>query len=361
MLARRVGLVPDDVVVDLAAAEDEATHGLLLGARIVDHGLERAVGELGERRARVLQSQQALRRDDDERAGDRVERLPTQEVEVLRCRRAVDDPQILLGAELQEPLEPRARVLWPVAFVPVRQQQRQTRRLAPLRHGGRDELVDHDLSAVREVAVLRLPEHERLRSGDRVAVLEAHARVLGERRVVDLERRRGARRDAASACTARRCARRGARGGAARTCRAARPGPSAARGCRRRAATRTRASPHAPSRCRPPSTAVAPPLELARELRMDGELLRRREQCLVELHEPVGGDRRDRLGAASSAGSRRRAPRSAARRTTPSTGRAHARNIPSTSETKAAASSGVSTPSSISCCFVELAHRSDAR
>ena len=63
-----------------------------------------------------------------------------------------------------------------------------------------------DLRAVREVAELRLPEHERLGRGGRVAVLEADAGVLGERRVVDLEGRRRARRDAASACSARRSA-----------------------------------------------------------------------------------------------------------------------------------------------------------
>ena len=61
-----------------------------------------------------------------------------------------------------------------------------------------------DLRAVDEVAELRLPEHERLGRGDGVAVLEAERRVLGERRVVHLERRRRARRGAGSACSARR-------------------------------------------------------------------------------------------------------------------------------------------------------------
>ena len=45
----------------------------------------------------------------------------------------------------------------------------------PLREAGDDELVDRDLRAVDEVAELRLPEHERLGRGDRVAVLEADA------------------------------------------------------------------------------------------------------------------------------------------------------------------------------------------
>ena len=92
-----------------------------------------------------------------------------------------DDADVLLRAELQEPLEARARVLGTVALVAVRQEQGQPRRLAPLREGRRDELVDDDLRAVREVAVLRLPEDERLGRGRRVAVLEAEAGVLGER------------------------------------------------------------------------------------------------------------------------------------------------------------------------------------
>ena len=103
--------------------------------------------------------------------------------------------------ELEEPLEPRARVLGPVALVAVRQEQGQTRRLPPLRAAGDDELVDDDLRPVDEVAELRLPEDERVRRGDRVAVLEAESRVLGERRVVDLERGVRAARDAGSART----------------------------------------------------------------------------------------------------------------------------------------------------------------
>src|SRR5439155_26187408 len=115
--------------------------------------------------------------------------LAAQQMEVLRRRRAVRDADVLLRRELEEPLEARARVLGPVALVAVRQQQRQARRLAPLRKPGRDELVDDDLRAVDEVAELRLPQDERLRRRGRVAVLEADARVLRERRVVDLERR----------------------------------------------------------------------------------------------------------------------------------------------------------------------------
>ena len=69
----------------------------------------------------------------------------------------------------------------------MREQQRQARGLPPLRESRDQELVDDDLRAVGEVPVLRLPDHERLRRGDRISVLEAHGRVLGERRVVQLE------------------------------------------------------------------------------------------------------------------------------------------------------------------------------
>ena len=103
----------------------------------------------------------------------------------------------------------------PLPFVAVRQQKRQACRLTPLREARDDELVDHDLRAVDEVAELRFPEHERLRCRDRVAVLESEARILRKRRVVDLEGRRGVvevlqrrerlRRCATSCRTACRC------------------------------------------------------------------------------------------------------------------------------------------------------------
>ena len=164
--------MPDDVVVDLPGAENEPAHALVVGLRVVDDGQEGAVGELLERRGSLLEPEQALRGHHDERPGARVERLPAQQVEILRGGRAVGDPDVLLGGELQEPLEARARVLRAVALVAVRQQQREPRGLTPFREAGDEELVEDDLRAVDEVAELRLPEHERLGRRDRVAVLE---------------------------------------------------------------------------------------------------------------------------------------------------------------------------------------------
>ena len=69
----------------------------------------------------------------------------------------------------------------------VRQQQHERRPEPPLAARRDDELVDHDLRAVDEVAVLRFPDHEPRRLLDVVAVLESDDGVLGERAVVDLE------------------------------------------------------------------------------------------------------------------------------------------------------------------------------
>ena len=143
--------------------------------------MEPSVRELVEARRRLLQPQQALRRHHDERSRRRVERLPADEVEVLGGRRAVRDADVLLRGELEEALQARARVLGPVPLVAVREEQGQARGLSPLREAGDDELVDDDLRAVDEVAELRLPEDERVRRGDRVAVLEGERGELGQR------------------------------------------------------------------------------------------------------------------------------------------------------------------------------------
>ena len=65
-----------------------------------------------------------------------------------------------------------------LALVAVRQQQHDAGALAPLLLARADELVDDRLGAVDEVAELGLPEHQRVRPGHRVAVLEAQRRVL---------------------------------------------------------------------------------------------------------------------------------------------------------------------------------------
>ena len=78
-------------------------------------------------------------------------------------------------------------MLRPLAFEAVRQQHHQAARLAPLLFAAGNELVDHDLRAVGEIAELRFPDHQRQRVGHAVAELEAQHGVLAERAVEHVE------------------------------------------------------------------------------------------------------------------------------------------------------------------------------
>src|SRR5436190_18163248 len=185
-----VGAGADEVVVDLARAGDQPLDaiGIHLGALLADDRPELALGELGERRARVLGAQQRLGRHDDQRLPEHAHHLATQDVEDLARRRRLDDLHVVVGRELHEALEARRRVLGALTLVAVRQHERQAVRASPLDFARGDELVDDDLRAVDEIAELRLPDDERVRLGAGIAVLEAEHRLLGEERVDDDER-----------------------------------------------------------------------------------------------------------------------------------------------------------------------------
>ena len=57
--------------------------------------------------------------------------LAAQHVEVLRRGRRVDDPQVVLGAQREEPLDARARVLGALALEAVGEQQREAELSGP--------------------------------------------------------------------------------------------------------------------------------------------------------------------------------------------------------------------------------------
>ena len=76
---------------------------------LVVEDLRRGTGK--RREPGVLQAQEALRGHHHERPRARVERLPPQQVEVLRGGGAVDDADVLLRRELEEALQPGAGVL----------------------------------------------------------------------------------------------------------------------------------------------------------------------------------------------------------------------------------------------------------
>jgi hypothetical protein len=174
-------VVACDVVVELPRAHDEAARVLGLNGCVMQHGGERAAGELAEVRRGISVAQEPLGRHHDQRSRVHVERLAAKQMEVLGCGRGVRHADVLVRSALQEALEPGARVLRPVALVAVWEHQREPRRLPPLRAARDDELVDDYLRAVDEVPELRLPEDQCVGGGNGVAVLEPECCVLGER------------------------------------------------------------------------------------------------------------------------------------------------------------------------------------
>ena len=193
-----LGLARGQLVVDLAAGQqdplDLAAVAVAVGVGgLLDHRPELLLGEVADVADRGLVAQHRLRREHDQRPVDAVQRVPAQQVEVVRRRRRHRDRHRALGPQQQEPLDAARRVVGPLALVAVRQQQHHVGELAPLGLAGADELVDDRLRAVDEVAELGLPQHQCVRVADRVAVLEAHRGELRQRRVVHHELAAGRR------------------------------------------------------------------------------------------------------------------------------------------------------------------------
>ena len=99
--------------------------------------------------------------------------LAAQQMKILRCIRRLANLKIISRRQLQKTLDACAGMLRALAFVTVRQEQNHAREQIPFVLAGADELIDHRLGDIDEVAELRLPEHQRLRIVAAVAVLEA--------------------------------------------------------------------------------------------------------------------------------------------------------------------------------------------
>src|SRR3546814_982583 len=69
----------------------------------------------------------------------------------------------------------------------MRQKQQEAVGTQPLGLAGGDELIDHDLRAVGEIAELGFPKHQRFGIGERIAVFETEHAIFGERRIEHLE------------------------------------------------------------------------------------------------------------------------------------------------------------------------------
>src|ERR1700677_4978599 len=96
-----------------------------------------------------------------------------------RCRR-IADLDVVSGGHLQPALDARARMLGPGALVPMRKEEDDAREPEPLVFRRGNELVDDDLTGVREVPELRLPYDECFGRVEAVPVVEAEHTRLGE-------------------------------------------------------------------------------------------------------------------------------------------------------------------------------------
>ena len=108
-------------------------------------------------------------------------------MKILRRGRGLADLDVVARRQLQKALDARAGMLRPLPFVAVRQQHHHAGEQIPLVLARGDELVDDDLRAVREIAELRLPQHQRLGIIAAEAVLESQHGSLGKRRIVNFE------------------------------------------------------------------------------------------------------------------------------------------------------------------------------
>ena len=76
-----------------------------------------------------------------------------------------------------------------LTFVAVWQQTNQPGHAQPFALAGRDELIEQNLGAVGEIAELRFPQRQRIRLGQRIAVLEAEHGFFRQHRIDDFETR----------------------------------------------------------------------------------------------------------------------------------------------------------------------------
>ncbi|QTK80393.1 hypothetical protein AT6N2_C2847 [Agrobacterium tumefaciens] len=202
----------EQIIIDLARAHDDAANLRILlqldRAVLDDLGIvpqETVEGglacKLGQRRRGALVAQQRLRRHQDQRLAEVALHLAAQDVEVVCRRRAVGNLHVVFGAHLQPALQTGGRVFRTLTFVAMRQKADQTGHAKPLAFTRRDELVEHDLSTVGEVAELGFPERQRIRTGQRVTIFETEDRLFRKHRVDDfvtgLRRRKVCQRDVA--------------------------------------------------------------------------------------------------------------------------------------------------------------------
>ena len=108
-------------------------------------------------------------------------------MEVIRRAGDVADLDIVVCAQLQEAFETRGAVFRSLAFIAVRQQHHEAVGAQPLDLAAGDELIDHDLRAIGEIAELRFPHRQGLGVRHGEAVFEAEHAIFGQDAVIDFE------------------------------------------------------------------------------------------------------------------------------------------------------------------------------
>src|SRR5581483_2147851 len=177
------------LVSKLPRAEHEPA-SLTFGRRIevADNATEVTVAsEVADLRYRQPMPKQRLRSHHHQRLAEVPPHLPPKDVEVIRRRRAVCDLHIVLGTKLQVTLQPRRAVLRSLPFKSMRKKHDEAARAQPLCLAGGNELVDDALGAIGEIAELRLPQHQRLRVGQRIAVFEPEHAELRKRAIANFK------------------------------------------------------------------------------------------------------------------------------------------------------------------------------
>ncbi|GIX20403.1 MAG: hypothetical protein KatS3mg120_2079 [Erythrobacter sp.] len=179
----------DQLIGHLARAQHEAADLFVRDcARVGKDAAELLVTDkIGLAAARHRMAQQRLGAHDDQRLPEIAQHLPAQHVEVVGRRGDVAHAHIVIGAQLEEALEPRRGVLRPLALVTVRQEHHEAIGAQPLALAAGDELIDHDLRAIGKVAELAFPQHQALGIGHGIAIFKAEHAIFGQRAVVHLE------------------------------------------------------------------------------------------------------------------------------------------------------------------------------
>lgn len=155
---------------------------------------------LVERRAQLVQERLGCQ-DDERFAKGKLYLSPKQVHVVGRCARVghdhVDPLQLIQLSrglvarnriwvfvnQLHEAFEASARILWPHAFVSVREQHNESALPRPLGLTRRYELIDNDLGRISEVAELGFPNDQRVRARQRIAQLKPEYGELRQRAI----------------------------------------------------------------------------------------------------------------------------------------------------------------------------------